>query len=187
MSRVGAVQRKNMMRNALLTILVLAFFGTLLCSPVSQQSAQAQMFGGLKASAADGGNLVTLVRRGGGGRGHVAHRGGGRAMHAYRGGGRAMHAYRGGGKFYGHGGARRYAYNRGHYDNFRRYADHGAYRRYGYYGGYRRYGYYGVYPRLRYYSGGYGYYGGGCGWLYRNAVSTGSAYWWNRYYACRGY
>jgi hypothetical protein len=107
-------------------------------------------------------------------------------MHAYRGGGRAVHAYRGGGMFYGHGGARRYAYNRGHYDNFRRYADHGGYRRYGYYGGYRRYGYYGVYPRLRYY-GGYGYYGGGCGWLYRNAVATGSAYWWNRYYACRGY
>src|SRR5262249_1747689 len=74
MSRVGAVQRKNMKRSALLTVLVLAFFGTLLCSPVSQQSAQAQMFGGLKASAADGGNLVTLVRRGGGGRGHVAHR-----------------------------------------------------------------------------------------------------------------
>ena len=33
----------------------------------------------------------------------------------------------------------------------------------------------------------YGYYGGGCGWLYRNTIATGSAYWWNRYYACIGY
>jgi hypothetical protein len=32
---------------------------------------------------------------------------------------------------------------------------------------------------------GYGY--GGCGWLYRNAVATGDAYWWNRYYNCTGY
>lgn len=28
----------------------------------------------------------------------------------------------------------------------------------------------------------YGY--GGCGWLYRRAVATGSPYWWNRYRAC---
>ena len=34
---------------------------------------------------------------------------------------------------------------------------------------------------------GYGYYGGGCRWLYRNAIATGSAYWWDRYYACIGY
>ena len=30
-------------------------------------------------------------------------------------------------------------------------------------------------------------YGGGCGWLYRNAKATGSAYWRNRYYECIGY
>jgi hypothetical protein len=34
----------------------------------------------------------------------------------------------------------------------------------------------------------YGYYdygyGGGCGWLYRRAVQTGSPYWWNRYEDC---
>ena len=29
--------------------------------------------------------------------------------------------------------------------------------------------------------------GGGCGWLYRNAINTGSSYWWNRYYECIGY
>lgn len=35
----------------------------------------------------------------------------------------------------------------------------------------------------------YGYtsyaYGNGCGWLYRQAVATGSGYWWRRYEACR--
>jgi hypothetical protein len=33
-----------------------------------------------------------------------------------------------------------------------------------------------------YYYNDYGY--GGCGWLYRRAVATGSPYWWNRYRAC---
>jgi hypothetical protein len=191
------------MRSALLTISVLTLGGALLCSP--QASAHAQVLNGLKA-AADNGNLLTLVGRGGRGGGsfrggghggfkggHIIRGGGGRAMHAYRGGGgrgihgyggdggRAMHAYRG-------GGGKRYAYggHRGHYDNLKRHGNYDKYRRYGYYGGYRRYGYYGVYRRFGYY-GGYGYYGGGCGWLYRNAVATGSAYWWNRYYACRGY
>ena len=37
--------------------------------------------------------------------------------------------------------------------------------------------------------GAYGYdydygYGYGCYWLRRNALATGSPYWWNRYYAC---
>jgi hypothetical protein len=79
------------MRNALLAISVVALTGTLLYLPVSQQSAQAQMLGALKASAADSGNLVTLVRRGGGRGGHIARGGGGRAMHAYRGGGGRAH------------------------------------------------------------------------------------------------
>ena len=35
-----------------------------------------------------------------------------------------------------------------------------------------------------YYS--YGGYAGGCDWLYRNAVTIGSSYRWNRYYACAG-
>src|SRR6476659_3099237 len=112
------------MRNALLAISVVALTRTLLYLPVSQQSAQAQVLGDLKASAADSGNLVTLVRRGGGGGfrgGHMG--GGGRGGHIARGGGgRAMHAYRGGG-----GGAhvshpiRRGGYagniNRGHWNN----------------------------------------------------------------------
>jgi hypothetical protein len=77
-----------MIRSALLAVSVVALDGALLFSPVSQQSARAQILGAaLKASAADNGNLVTLVHRGGGGRGgHIGRGGGGRAMHAYRGG-----------------------------------------------------------------------------------------------------
>ena len=30
----------------------------------------------------------------------------------------------------------------------------------------------------------YGYYGGDCGWLARQARATGSAYWWQRYNEC---
>ena len=49
---------------------------------------------------------------------------------------------------------------------------------------YRRYSYYSYYAWYPYYS--YGGYAGGCDWLYRNAVTIGSSYWWNRYYACAG-
>jgi hypothetical protein len=36
-------------------------------------------------------------------------------------------------------------------------------------------------PVYGYYDYGYGY---GCYWLRRNALATGSPYWWNRYNAC---
>ena len=42
------------------------------------------------------------------------------------------------------------------------------------------------YAPTRIYSYGYGY-GGGCEALHQRALVTGSRYWWNRYYACRGY
>jgi hypothetical protein len=46
-------------------------------------------------------------------------------------------------------------------------------------------GFVGFYP---YYGGYYSYgYGGGCGWLYAQAVATGNPYWWQRYYDCVGY
>lgn len=66
-----------------------------------------------------------------------------------------------------------------------------------YYGSYYRGGgvrYYRPAPRAYFYVGppvaayGYSYYGGyysdggHCAWLYRNARSTGSAYWWRRYH-----
>jgi|GEM_PF-2979540 len=39
------------------------------------------------------------------------------------------------------------------------------------------------------YIGGYGYgeFGGGCWWLKKKALKTGSAYWWNQYYLCKLY
>jgi hypothetical protein len=55
----------------------------------------------------------------------------------------------------------------GKYDNHH----HGHYRRYGYYP------WYGV-PLYSY--------GGGCDYLYRRAVATNSAHWWDRYRRCSG-
>ena len=77
----------------------------------------------------------------------------------------------------GGGGNKRYAYkgdNR-HHGNNKHHGNDNRFRRYGHYG------WYGA-PLLA-----YGYYGGGCGWMYRNAVATGAPYWWNRYYECTGY
>jgi len=156
-----------MMRSALLAVSVVALGGALLFSPVSQQSAQAQMLGGLKVSSADSSNLVTLVRRGGGGgRGGLSRGGGGRGGHIARGGGgRAMHAYRGGGgrAHVSHPIRRHYAGNIGR--------DHGGNRHYGnrYYGN-RYYGYrgrYGYWPWIGVGAG--AYYGStNCDWLYRH-------------------
>jgi hypothetical protein len=143
---------------------VTALAGALLATCLVSESAQATSLPVLKSDATPG--IVTLVGHGGdgGGGGHYAYGGGGR------------HYGGGGGKYYG-GGGKHYAYKGG---------DHGYYdghKRYGYYGGHRRYGYYGWYG-LPYISYGYG---GGCGWLYRNALATGAPYWWNRYYECTGY
>ena len=110
--------------------------------------------------------------RGGGGGGHALRGGGGGGRYAYRGGGGGgRYAYRGGGKYHGYKGGKHYAYK--NYGNYNRYKNYGHYNRY------RRYGWYGL-PYIS-----YGY-GGGCNWLYRNAVATGSSYWWNRYYQCTG-
>ena len=51
---------------------------------------------------------------------------------------------------------------------------------------YHYYSRYYAYPFF--YDGGYYAYGGygSCNYLYRRAVATNSAYWWNRYYACAG-
>jgi hypothetical protein len=113
-----------------------------------------------------GGGMKGFSRGGGGMKGFS--RGGGGGRYAYRGDGGGKRYYGGGGKrYYGGGDRRHYAHKGDHHDgHFRRYS---------------RYGWYGA-PFLA-----YGYYGGGCGWLYRNAVATGDSYWWNRYYACTGY
>jgi hypothetical protein len=74
------------------------------------------------------------------------------------------------------------SHGHGNYSNYRRYG-------HGNYNNYKRYGHYGNYRRLRLVRASYiAYgYGGGCGWLYRNALATGDPYWWNRYYECTGY
>ena len=63
-----------------------------------------------------------------------------------------------------------------HFVNFNHRFNHRRFVAVGFFPGYYDYGYYD-----------YGYYGGGCSWLYRNAVATGSPYWWNRYQYCIGY
>jgi hypothetical protein len=169
-----------------------ALGGTLLATCLVSGSAHAASVPVLKSDA----GIVTLVgrgggrggggggmSRGGGGGGHAMRGGGGGGRSAYSGGGGGRYAYgggRGGGsnayrsyggkKHYGGGGDR----NRYAYKGDKRYYD-GRYRRYG------SYGWYGA-PFLA-----YGAYAGSCGWLYRNAVTTGSPYWWNRYYECTGY
>jgi hypothetical protein len=153
-----------------------ALAGTLLSTCLVSGSAQATSVPVLKGDAAPG--IVTLVGRGGGrgGRG-----GGGGGGHADGGGGGGGHAHRGGG-----GGGGKHAYGGG--GGKRHYGGGGGKRHYGYKGG--RHGSYGKHRRHRYsgwYGVPYGYYGGGCGWLYRNAIATGSRYWWNRYYECTGY
>src|SRR5262245_45273073 len=141
------------MRSALLGAPLVAL--ALLFSPVSQQSAQAQVLGALKASAADSGNLVTQIRRGGGGgRGGIS-RGGGRGHIARGGGGRGYVA---------RGGRGRYAGNIGRYHGGNRYYGkyHGKYYGNRYYG-HRRYGYW---PWIG--VGAYRYGSTNCDWLYRH-------------------
>ena len=113
------------------------------------------------------------------GGGH-AYRGGGghyRGGHAYRGGGGHYgggHVYRGGGSHYRgrHYSAPKHYYHRGGGHKNYTYKNY-KYRRYGRY--YRNYGWYGW---------GYAYGYGGCAWLRRQALITGSSYWWQRYYDC---
>lgn len=132
--------------------------------------------------------MVDLVRKGGGGGG----KGKGVSGRGFSGksikGGRAY-----GGRSYG---GRSYAGRsfKGSGRNFKGYSGR-SYRggsRYAY-AGKGRYG--NSYNKGRYYRRGYpyfwgglalsgAYYGGNCGWLYRQAQATGSAYWWQRYQDC---
>lgn len=70
------------------------------------------------------------------------------------------------------------------YRHHRWYRPRFAYRRgfrHGYRYGHRRW----RGPRFAIYAGPVWYGGGGCGWLRRRAVYSGSRYWWRRYNACR--
>jgi hypothetical protein len=164
-----------------------AAVAALLATSLVTGSAQATSLPVLKSNLSQ--SDVTLVGRGGGRGGHGGHgghggfKGGGKAYSFKGGGGGGFKAYRGGGNWSGYkggkyhykGGGKQYAYkNYNHnYNHYKHYKNYGHYNR-------RFYGW----PYIAY-GAGYGY--GGCGWLYRNAVATGSAYWWNRYYNCTGY
>jgi hypothetical protein len=171
------------MRSALFAVAVTALAAGLVVAPAAQQSAVAGVHSGLKsgAPASVAGDLILVGKGGrGGGRGF---KGGGRGgfKSAHRGGG--FKGYRGGGKNVYRGGGKRYAYKGRNYNNWNRY--HGK----NYYKG-KRYAYRGRY-RGRYWYGPNVYvgagYGGGCAWLRRQALVTGSSYWWSRYNACVGY
>ena len=65
---------------------------------------------------------------------------------------------------------RRHFRHRFHGSRFHRHRHSGFRRHYGFIGG----------PVFHRY-----HYTGGCGWLRRRALATGSSYWWHRYRACR--
>jgi hypothetical protein len=133
-------------------------------------AAPAGLAGG--ATTPDGG--VVQVRRGIGG-GHGFH-GGGRHSGGFSrgwGGGRHFGGALGGRHFGGWGG-RHFAYRGGWYGR----RHHG-----------RNYFLYGALPFLGWgaYNYGYGYYHGGCSWLWRRYRHTGSHYWYRRWRHCRGW
>jgi hypothetical protein len=83
----------------------------------------------------------------------------------------------------GGGGVPRFAYRGGGGPKAlhgRRFA--GDFKHRGFHKGHRKFRGYAFYGAPYVY--GYGDYGS-CGWLYRRAITTGSPYWWDRYYACR--
>jgi hypothetical protein len=70
------------MKNALIAVAITALMGGLVIAPVTQQSAEAQVYGGLKAAGTTGGavgdnNLILVGRGGGRGGSHGGGHGGG--------------------------------------------------------------------------------------------------------------
>jgi hypothetical protein len=189
-----------------------ALAGTLLATCLVSGPAQATYLPVLKDDTRAG--IVTLVRKGGGGGGggkhargggggggkHARGGGGGGGKHArggggkrYGGGGDGNHyAHKGGGKRYGGGGDGKHYANKDHgkkdhgdTDRNKRHAmkdrdhrDHGNIHRHRVFRN-------GAWVWV--YGSGYTAYGGDCYWLQRQAIITGSPYWWDRYYACVSY
>ena len=91
------------MKNALIAVAITALIGGLVIAPVTQQSAEAQVYSGLKSTSAPAGSeLLTLVGHGGGG----GHFGGGHFGGGHMGGGHmgGNHWAGGGGRHWGGGG-----------------------------------------------------------------------------------
>jgi hypothetical protein len=164
---------------------VTAFAGSLLLAPLMLGPVQAGSAPDLKnAISATHAGTVILVRRGGGdGGGHGGAMMGGGRMGG--GGGRHAFASRGfdrGPRFAEREGRERHRFvehegrERFDRDDFRHrhVFDRDDFR-------HRRFFVSNVFI------GDYPYYYGGCYWLRRQAIITGSPYWWGRYEACRGY
>lgn len=191
-----------------------ALAGTLLATCLVSGSAQATSVPVLKSDANPG--IVTLVgKKGGGGGGHARGGGGGGGKHARGGGGGRHYGGGGGGKRYAHGGGgggKRYYGGGG--GGKRYYGGDGGGKRYHGGDGGKRYAnkdhnnrHYAMKDRDHHdhgnihnrhrvfrngawvwvYGTGYTAYGGDCYWLHRQAIITGSPYWWDRYNACVGY
>ena len=94
------------MKNALIAVAITALMGGLVIAPVTQQSAEAQVYSGLKSTSAPAGSeLLTLVGHGGGG-GHFGggHMGGGHFGGGHMGGGHMGGGHMGGNHWAGGGG-----------------------------------------------------------------------------------
>jgi hypothetical protein len=156
------------MRTMIATVTALA--GSLLFAPPMLGPTQAAGAPDLKnVLSATHDSAVTLVRGGGGG-GH----GGGFAMGGGHMGGGGWGVHNGGHEFVGRGFGPRFAAHEFHHgfnhDNFHHFHN-------------RRF-----FVSNAFLFGGYPYYGyGGCYWLKRKAIITGSPYWWSRYEGCVGY
>jgi hypothetical protein len=161
------------------------------------QAAQAAPSINLQDGVQTPAGMVDLVRKGGGGGGGkgFSGRGGGKG---FSGRGYSGKSFKGGRGYSGRGySGRSYAgrnfkgsgrgYSGRSYRGGGGYAyrgrSHGNYGKYAYKNRYYRRGYPFFWGGLAL-SGAYSAYGSNCGWLYRQAQATGSAYWWNRYQDC---
>ena len=179
-----------------------ALAGTLLATCLVSGSAQATSLPVLKGDVTPG--VVTLVGKGGGrggGGGGGMKSGGGGGGHAMRGGGGGGYkgggggykggggGYKGGGKSYAYkgggggykGGGKSYAYKDGDKRHAYKDRDHDHDKFHHRHRVFRN----GVWVWV--YGPGYTAYGDDCYWLRRQAIITGSPYWWDRYNACVGY
>jgi hypothetical protein len=131
--------------------------------------------GGFKGGGMRGGSF-----KGGGGGFKGGMRGGGRS-YGMRGGGPKMGAYRGGrgyaGRSYGGGGKHVHRGGKGRHAGHHHWRGHKGHR-------HRHARFYG-WPGVGYGVYAYGY--GNCSWLRRQALITGSPYWWSRYEQCLYY
>jgi len=157
--------RKNLMAaTALASSLVLAAALTASAAPAFN----------LKNAQGTSTGTIELVKSGGGG-GHGGHGGGGHGGGGHGGGGHGggggHHMSGGGGHGHGHGHMGGGGGGHGHFAGH--HGKHGK--------NFRHFGS----DIFVYGGGGYGY--SDCGWLRRQAVITGSPYWWRRYQDCLYY